>query len=348
MNDKLFQWWRRFEFLAGKYILFVLARCVHWLPLGVAMRLGRALGWLAPRISRRHLRRIATDAMQFLGEGADPQEATRIAYGFYRHAGESLIEFLRLAYMTEDEVHQLVRLEGAERLDVALAQGKGVICVSGHIGNFELLSAVMGLSKYPPSDVARQQKDTQLTELFRRVRERFGLRLIDMDDVRGCLRTLKRNELLGLLSDGNARVPGCFVNFFGRPAATFIGAAYFNHATGAPMIPIFIERLPDNTHITRVGIEIPPVQTGDKKKDLLLTTIRIQHVIEHEIRRRPENWYWLVQRWKTRPESIPNPERIPMEHRDLTPEEVADALDFPHEVEPGVMDESHRGVMVER
>lgn len=331
MSDRLFQWWRRVQFRAGKRILFLLARFVHRLPVGMAMGLGRAMGWLAPRISRRHFRRIAADVPRVLGEDASRQEVARVIYDFYRNSGENLIEFLRMSHMSNEDIRRLVRLEGTEHLDAALAQGKGVICMSAHIGNFELLSAAMGLSGYPTSDVARAQKDSQMTEFFRVIREKHGLRLIASEDVRGCLRALKRNECLGLLSDANAPAPGAFVNFFGYPAATYIGAAYFAQATGAPVVPVFIERESPRSHVVRIGPVIPLVTTGDKKKDLLLNTIRLQQYIEREIHRRPADWYWLVRRWKTRPENVTNLERVLVEERDLTPEEAALARDIPRE-----------------
>ena len=184
----------------------------------------------------------------------------------------------------------------------------------------------MGLSGYPTTAIAREQKDSALTDLLFSIRKAHGLTVLPMTDVRGCLRVLLRNECLGVVGDVNANTPGAFVQFLGRPAATYTGAAYFALTTGAPILPIFDERLPDKTHICRIGPPIPIVRTNDRNRDLLITTIRAQRVIEQEIRRRPQDWFWLLQRWKTRPEDISNPERIPMEHRDLAGEEIDGVL----------------------
>jgi KDO2-lipid IV(A) lauroyltransferase len=307
----------------GYRILFLLARVVHRLPLGMALAFGRGLAWVGPRLSARHVRRISQDIA--LAYGLDPScaEVRRIAYASYTRLGESLMEFFRLPYMTREEITQWAHLEGTEHVEAALARGKGVIVMTAHLGNWEVCGTLMGMSGYPTTAIARAQGDTAITELFNRVREAHGLKVVPMTDVRECIRVLKRNECLGILGDLNARPPGLFVQFFGRPASTYLGTAYLAQLTGAAILPLFDERLPDHTHRVRIGAPIPLSDTGDRQRDLLITTMRAQEAIEREVRRRPEDWYWLLQRWKTRPQDTPDAARIPMEHRDLTPEEAA-------------------------
>ena len=159
--------------------------------------------------------------------------------------------------------------------------------------------------------------------MLQRVRNTHGLNVVSVTDIRACIRVLQRNECLGILGDLNTSSPAAFVQVFGRPAATYFGTAYLARLSGAAILPIFDERLPDHTHLVRIGPPIPPIETGDRRRDLFYLTIRTQEVIEQEIRRRPADWFWLGQRWRTRPEMVPHPERLPMEHRDLTPEESA-------------------------
>ncbi|MHB9024789.1 MAG: lysophospholipid acyltransferase family protein [Armatimonadota bacterium] len=318
--------WRRCRSFIGNVGLFSLARIAHRLPLSVACAVGHALAALGPLVSGRHYRRVRDDIQRFLGDGATPREARQLTQRYYRHLGESLMEFLRLPYMTDDEVRHWVRVDGMEHLDAAIAEGHGVIMLTGHLGNWELCGTMMGLSPYPTTAIAREQRETGITTLYNRIREAHGLKVVSMTDVRACIRVLKRNECLGVVGDVNARVPGAFIQFLGRPAATYTGTAYLALTTGATILPIFDERLPDHTHCCRIGPPIPVSRTGDRARDVLITTLRTQYVIQQEIRRRPAEWFWQLQRWKTRPEDVPNPERIPMEHRDLTSEEVAEAL----------------------
>lgn len=307
----------------GNRILFLLARVVHRLPLKTALAMGSRLGQLAPRVSPRHYHRICADIAQAYGLASDAPEVCRIATESYRHLGQSLMEFLRLPYMSAEEIRRGALLEGAEHIEAALARGHGAIMLTAHIGNWEVCGTLMGLSRYPTTAIARPQNDSAITELFTRVREAHGLKVVPMTDVRECIRVLKRNECLGILGDLNARPPGAFTNVFGRPASTYLGTAYLAKMSGAAILPLFDERLPDLTHRVRIMPPIPVADTGDRQRDLLITTMRTQEVIEQEVRRRPEDWYWLLQRWKIRPEEVANPERIPMEHRDFTPEEAA-------------------------
>jgi len=305
----------------GKQIFFLLARTIHLLPLRGAYALGHLFGRLSPYISAKQYRRMCADIAISFGETMTEAEMSALARAAAMRLSESLIEFLRLPHMSREAVLRMGRIEGMEHIEHALGHGHGVILLTGHLGNWELAGTLMGLSQYKTTAVARAQNDTGFTDLLNRMRETHGVKIIPMTDIRGCIRVLQRNECLAILGDLNARAPGVFVNFFGRPAATYAGVAYLAHTTGAVVLPGFDERLPDNTHRVVIQPPIPTSHTGDRQHDLLVTMVRVQQVIEQAVRARPADWYWLLQRWRTRPEDVPNPERIPMEHRDLTHEE---------------------------
>jgi len=317
---------RRFESRLGTQCVFFLARHAHRLSPKRALALSRGIGWLLPRLATRLYNNVKEEVTQAFGDERSPEEIDRLLQQIFYHQGESMIEFFRLPHMSREEIQRWAPLEGTEHLDAALALGKGVILLTGHLGNWEVCGTVMGISRYPTTAIANEQDDTALTSLLTRIRSTHGLRVVTMHEVRECLRVLKRNECLGVLSDLNSRNPGAFVQFLGRPAATYTGTAFFAHATGALILPMFDERLPDHTHRVVIGPPIPLAHTGDKQRDLLITTIRCQRAIEAEVRRRPQDWFWQLQRWGTRPQDIPHPERVPMEHRDLTPEEVEELV----------------------
>lgn len=314
------------ESAIGKRLFFLAARIMHRLPRGWALALGRGLGRLAPLLAARHFKRVIRDITLAYGDEKTPQEIEQIARQFYQQMGVNVAEFLRMPYLTAEEVHRYATIEGVEYLDAALARGKGVIFCVAHIGNWEMLATVMGRSGYDITAIVRPQADSAMTELFNRIRRAHGLNVVNMDEIMAIIRLLKRNGGIGVMGDLNSKNPGAFVQFFGRPSASFTGAAYLARLTGAAVISIFEERLPDNRHVVRIGPPIPFVRTEDAGRDTLINTMRFTNVVEQEIRRRPQDWFWLANRWKTRPEDIENPERIPMEHRDLTPEETREAL----------------------
>jgi len=313
---------RRLNATAGKRMLLFAARVMHRVPLSASLAIGRGFGRLAPWLSSRHFRNVCRDIELAFGAEMSPREVTRTARRFYQRIGESMVEFLRLPYLSTAEIQRLAIIEGTEYMDAALAKGKGLILLTAHVGNWEMLAAVVGLREYAITAIIRPQADDTLTALFNRIREAHGLKVVPLTDVRTCLRVLKHNECLGIVGDVNANNPGAFVQFLGRPAATYTGAAHLAMTTGAEILPIFDERLPDHRHHIRVGPPIPLARTGDASRDLLVNTMRTQYVLQQEIRRRPQDWFWLLNRWKTRPDDIAAPERVPMEHRDLTPEEA--------------------------
>jgi KDO2-lipid IV(A) lauroyltransferase len=316
----------RYDSYLGRQILYLLARIVPHLTRERALSLGRALGWLTPRVTPHRLLRVYRDIRLAFGETLTGRQSLEMAFAAYHHLGVSLIEFLRLPDMTHEEINSLVRVAGAEHLDAALSAGRGAVLLTGHIGNWEMGGTALAVQGYPMTAIARPQDNPTLNALLLRIREAHGMDIVPLTDVRACITTLRQNRFLAILGDVNAKQPGAFVQFFGRPAATYTGAAYLAMTTGASLIPIFDERLPDYSHCITVQPPIIVSNTGDRRHDLLVTTMRAQFVIQEEVRRRPHEWFWQLQRWKTRPENTPNPERIPMEHRDLTPEEVEAVL----------------------
>lgn len=310
----------------GRSLSALLVRVLHRVPLRGALAFGRGIGWLAPRISRRHARRLAADITCAFGDTMTPREIDQLVTCSYQHLGQSMMEFFRSPNMSTDDIRAWTVMDDTHYLDAALAKGKGVLILASHLGNWELCGMGLAVHGYPLTAIARSQAGDGITEMLNEVRQKHGMKIIPMEDIRGALRVLKNNELLGILADTNANIPGAFVDFLGYPAATFTGTAFFALRTGAPIIPCFSQRGADLKHHITLGPPVPLSRTGDETRDLLITTMRCQQVISAEIRRRPAEWFWLNQRWKTRPEDIPQPERIPMQHRDLSPEESAAAL----------------------
>ena len=128
---------------------------MHRVPLRMAMAFGRWLGRQAPRISPSHYRRVYRDIEAVFGAEMPPEEIERTVRFFYQRLCESLVEFLRMPYLSPEEVRRLSTLEGTEHLDAVLAKGKGAILLTGHIGNWEMLATVMGLSPYPTTAIVR-------------------------------------------------------------------------------------------------------------------------------------------------------------------------------------------------
>ena len=298
----LYEWHRRLQTRAGNAALLWMARRYHRVPEGVGHRMGARIGLAMRRISPRHWRIVMANLRLAFGDEKGEEELAEIGRECYRHLGKCLVEFFRMPAMSAEEMRRAAEFRGTEHLDAALAEGRGVILLTGHLGNWEMVGVRIAAEGYPLNVIARAQRDDRLTEYIRRTREVTGMRVLHRDQsVRQSLRALRRNELVGVLLDQNAGDDGVFVDFFGRSASTAPGAAAFALRTGAVVVPTFGWRKPDDSHVVEIGEAVPLVKTGDRQKDILANTARYTKVIEEQIRAHPEQWFWLHKRWKSRP-----------------------------------------------
>ncbi len=298
----LYAWHRRLQSRLGNAAVLWMARRHRSIPERAGYRLGAAVGTLMRRISPRHYRIVLTNLRLAFGEEKREAELRQLAIECYRHLGKCLIEFIRLPAMSSEEIKRVVRIQGRQHLDAALAAGKGVILLTGHLGNWEMVGARIAAAGYPLNVIARAQRDDTLTQYILRTREVVGMHVLHQEvAVRRSLLALRQNQLVGILLDQNAGDEGLFVDFFGRLASTAAGAAAFALRTGAAVLPTVGWRNPDDTHTAAIGEAVPLIRTGDRDQDLLVNTARYTKLIEQAIRQHPAQWFWLHKRWKSRP-----------------------------------------------
>lgn len=298
----LYEWHRRMQTRLGNAILLWMARRYRSLPERAGYRLGSAIGAAMRWLSPRHHGIVMTNLRLAFGEEKSEAELRAIARGCYQHLGKCLTEFIRLPALTPEEIRRVTDLKGTEHIEAALARGKGIIILTGHLGNWELTGARLAVEGYPLTVIARPQRDTALTEYILRTREAAGMRVLHRDAaVRRSLKALRSNQVLGILLDQNAGEDGIFVEFFGHLASTAPGAAAFALRTDAAVLPTYSWRNPDNRLSIVIEEPVPLIRTGDRDHDILVNTAHYTKIIENQIRVHPEQWFWLHKRWKSRP-----------------------------------------------
>jgi KDO2-lipid IV(A) lauroyltransferase len=287
---------------AGLLLFFPLGWGLAHLPatagLAVGRRIGDLLWWLLPRRRATALGNLRRS----LGAERSAGEIRRLARRSFQHVGMNLVEICRYVLRPMHVMLSRVRIEGREHLATAAAHGRGVLILTAHYGNWELLAAAHELTLLPLSIVTRPLDHPLLDGLTARFRRRSGAELITKRDaVRDILRALRRQRMVGILLDQNAtRAEGVFVPFFGSPASTNKGLAVLALRTGAPVVPVFLRREPDGRHCMEVLPAVPPPADG-----LPATyTAEFNRVLEAVIRRAPEQWLWMHDRWRTRPREV--------------------------------------------
>jgi KDO2-lipid IV(A) lauroyltransferase len=280
-------------------ILFSLMGCI---PRRWALRLGKVTGSLWYFADKRHRNVALSNLHQAYGREKTPAEIEDLARRVFQNLAQIPLEICWSIRLGANEFLSHCAIQGHENLQAALAKGKGILFLSAHTGNWELLTMVISLAGIPVSGVYRPIKSQTIDLLVYEYRTRFGVKLIPKKhSMRKVLRCLGNNEGIGMLLDQDAGSSvGVFVDFFGRPACTNKGLALLALKTEAPVVPAFIARNGLGFRI-EIGKEIPLLKTGEKSQDIAVNTQQYNKAIEEFVRRCPEQWFWVHRRWKSKP-----------------------------------------------
>lgn len=268
------------------------------LPHGAARRLGAALGAAAGALDRRR-RKVARANLEHALPELSPAERERIVDRCFRHFGAAFCDALSARRFAASELCRRVTWEGFEHLLAAERAGRGVIVLSAHFGNWEVVPAALAATHGPMASVGRPIDNPRVDRLVQGLRTRFGNRsLAKRGAVREMFRILAQGGRLGLLIDQRVRAEEAIdVPFFGRPALTSPIVARLALKTGAPVLPVAGYQEPGGRY--RVVFEPPLWPAGeDDPETTLAFTRRCLEVSEAAIRRHPEQWLWLHDRWK--------------------------------------------------
>jgi len=256
--------------------------------------------WFA--IDCRH-RQITLDNLKTAFGSEKPLSQLRpLARSCFRNLARILFEMGWSLNQTPKHLSRRIILRGLSHYKNAVDRKRGVLLLTLHMGNWELLSGAAAMAKIPVHVVYRPMDISLLDIFFQKYRSRFGARLIPTArSMRKVLRALKEREAVTVLMDQNVDwYEGVFVDFFGKSACTNQGPALVALTTGAPVLPVFLVRRPGGFDV-EFGEEIPLIRTGDRRKDLEENTRRYTRILESAVRRFPAQWLWVHQRWKTRP-----------------------------------------------
>lgn len=276
---------------------------VSALPIRLAGQLGEWFGALGYRLARRERAWALEGLARAFPERSD-LERRALALRCFRHLGRCAFELCCVRQLDRD-LDAWIDFPASERatLERALEAKKGVVFVSGHVGNWELLGRRLGLTGYPTHTIAKEAPDARLTRLMARFREEGKIHVIwrGRDGAaKEMLRALRDGEILGLFIDQDTKVQSVFVPFFGHPASTPRAAADLALRSGAAVVVGFCQRQPGGRYRVSVQAVEPPSQERSEAAAVALTA-RLSELIERAIRQTPEQWVWMHRRWKTQP-----------------------------------------------
>ena len=221
----------------------------------------------------------------------------------FRMLGKNAGDILRSS--TVKSLHQLEKFlvtEGLEHYNRAHAKGKGVIFLTCHLGAFDLQITNMAMRGLNPNIIGTPLKDRRLNDLLWNYRNLHGaIPIARGKETFRMIKVLKSGGSVALLIDQDTRVKTVFVDFFGMPAATPVGATVLALKTGAAVVPTYIYLGQDGLQHMHLLPEIHMTVTGNEEEDIRDNTQVLTNFIEQTIRQHPDQWVWMHERWKTKP-----------------------------------------------
>jgi KDO2-lipid IV(A) lauroyltransferase len=271
-------------------------------PRHVAVSMTRGLGWTAFYLLKSKRLRTLKHLTAALGRERSASDIHRIAKRVFLNFGAFAADAVLIPRLMGNGIHKLVTAQGLEHLDSLSRNNEGAILLTAHFGNWELLAAWVAKRGYKITVIAAPQTNQWINRLIADMRKSAGYESIERGNhTRKILRALADGYSIGVLIDQDTKVDGVFVRFFSQWAHTPAGPVRLALKYGLKIIPIFIHLRSDDTYHVEVKGPLPLVSTGDKRRDLVVNTQLCSDAYEAIIRQHPEQWLWVMRRWKTQP-----------------------------------------------
>lgn len=286
-------------------LILIVARTVQGilnrLPLKASLGFGAFAGFLYSFIAKRG--GISYQNLRAcLGRERTRRELRGLARKNFQYLFMNVVELLRFSSMDEEYLRRYITVEGLERLDACLEDGKGAIILTGHFGNWELPNIVGGLLRYKLAVFARLQKHPRSDMFLNELRAAQGAQVIYKGiTARQIVRVIREGRTVAILVDQDAGMRGVFVPFFGRLSSCPRGIVRFARRTSSRVIPAFDIRLKGGRHRIEFGEEIPVRGDLSDEETEASVMAEFNRQLEVRIRAHPEQWLWPHRRWKSTP-----------------------------------------------
>lgn len=270
----------------------------RWLSRQPATRveaIGNGIGRLVSKLRGRRWNR-AVENIQLAYPEKSRAECEELANRTIEHFCRSAADFLAGANRGLSEILETTELVGMEHLDRALAEGRGVLLITGHFGQWERLASYLSLSGYRLSVVARDADQEGVNGVINSFRTGPGTSVIPRGQAtRPILERLKDNQIVGILPDQNH--DAVYVPFFGKKAGTVLGPGVIHERTKSPVIPATCVWVAPGRYRIEAFPPLEPVELEEGAKGEAMMWA-INQWLEREIRKRPEQWLWFHDRWR--------------------------------------------------
>jgi lauroyl/myristoyl acyltransferase len=300
------------------YLLVIASWLARWIPPRTGYWLCSSVGGIIFYV-KPSIRQAIMDNMRHVLPRSSERQRRTIARRVIRNNFKNYYDLIRIPHLTKDDVERMVAdVHGTEYLDEAFARGKGVIIISGHIGNFNIVPQIAIIRGYPVVAIAEDIKPQKLYDFLNNLRMRFGLKFINANSsqVRTIYKLLRDNGGLILAADKDVTEAKEPVLFFDAVADLPPGPVALALRLDSTIIPAHSVRLRDNTSVLHIYPPMELERTGDKELDKQVNLRKVAIVLEEMIRKAPDQWAALQRVWDRPPDAASastNTEREPKE-----------------------------------
>ena len=269
---------------------------------GASLNIMRILSRFVFVFARGPRQRVISHLTMVYGAEKDKREIITMARAVFNHFAIASADMLRIPNLIRDNVNTLVTTKGIEHLEKAFKSDKGMIFITCHFGNWEVLGAWLGQNGFPMKVVGTTVFDPRLDKILVETRKIAGnTNIARGKGTREIIRTIKKGDAVGMLIDQDTKAQSIFVNFFGKLTHTPTGPAVLARRLNVPIIPIFMYLNEELNYVLECQPQLELIRTEDEEYDVLVATQKISDTYEAMIRRYPEQWVWMHKRWKTQP-----------------------------------------------
>ena len=291
-----------------RYLVYLAARTligITWyLPFEIKSSIGAIGGFISFLIFKNDRLRAMENFRFALGIKFSENEIRKIVRTAFINLGRNALEALHIPRLNLSNFKNYITFEGLEHLEEGFKKGKGIVVITGHIGNWELFSTTASMIGHPVTVIARRYSNQWIDRMIKKFRTSQGTNIIirkkgyESQMMKEAIKALRQNGILGLLIDQYTRKGSVCVDFFGKPATAPVGPAIFASRTGATVLPGCVIRKNKYRHVVKIYPPVEVVNTGDREKDIYVNTANFTKAIEMMIREYPSQWAWMHDRWK--------------------------------------------------
>lgn len=296
----------KIRWIVQAFTIITLSLIISILPTFIALKAGEILGlmtfylWKSRRmIAIRNIESVRIAGKSNLKDCNSEKDSFIIARDSFKNLGISIVEIVKIYYGLGKKIINSVEIRGIQNYVKAKSKNKGIIFLTGHCGNWELMALAFGLKVDRVSVVARHQNNPYMNKIVEKIRSRFGNKVIyKKGAVRQILSEMKKNKPVGILADQAVlKEEGYKIEFLGLPAWTTKLPALLARKTEAAIIPVFINR-DGKRHVINIHPEVSLSKESDSEKALYEDTENLTRFIEDYIEKYPSQWLWIHRRWK--------------------------------------------------